>query len=156
MGYFIQDSSDYWRQNYLMEIHRIEQKLILLNQYRQELEYLKPFSIEKWNESLKERLAIERQLHKIIECVLDLSFLLIGYFDLQLPENESDVFDILNAHIRNSEKLKRMKGFRNILVHQYNKIDYQIVLSILENNIRDFDDFIEDVSNIIKTGKSVE
>ena len=53
-----------------MEIHRIEQKLSLLIRYREELESLRPFSIEKWEQSLVERNAIERQLHKIIECLL--------------------------------------------------------------------------------------
>ena len=46
-----------------------------------------------------------------------------------------------------------MKGFRNILVHQYFKINYSIVQSILENNLKDIDEFIEDVQSILKKDK---
>jgi len=36
------------------------------------------------------------------------------------------------------EKLKRMRGFRNILVHEYGRIDDRIVYDLLKNHMEDF------------------
>ena len=42
-----------------------------------------------------------------------------------------------------------MKGFRNIIVHKYAKVDDELVFENLEN-INDFSEFIEKIMNFIK------
>ena len=48
-------------------------------------------------------------------------------------------------------KLKAMKGFRNILVHRYGKIDDKLAFNLLKENLKDFylfkrriEEFLED------------
>ncbi len=48
------------------------------------------------------------------------------------------------------EKLKAMKGFRNILVHRYGKIDDKIAFNILKENIKDFWLFIEKIEDFLR------
>ena len=43
-----------------------------------------------------------------------------------------------------------MKGFRNILVHQYGKINQKRVLQFIRENLSDFRYFINDVNKILK------
>ena len=49
------------------------------------------------------------------------------------------------------ETLRKMKAFRNILVHEYGRIDDQLVYEVLQNKLEDFDTFkrkiLEDIRN---------
>ena len=45
-----------------------------------------------------------------------------------------------------SEKLKKAVGFRNISVHEYQKIDWEIVFSLINKNLGDFKEFVREVS----------
>lgn len=57
-----------------------------------------------------------------------------------------EAFEVLvQAEILKSslgEKLIKMIGFRNIAIHEYGKLDMEIVRSIIENQLDDFRDFI--------------
>jgi uncharacterized protein YutE (UPF0331/DUF86 family) len=73
---------------------------------------------------------------------------------LGLPAEEDDLFEKLQqAGIITSsrkESLKQMKGFRNILVHEYGHVDDMIVYEILQNNLNDFDAFKQEILQAIK------
>jgi uncharacterized protein YutE (UPF0331/DUF86 family) len=43
-----------------------------------------------------------------------------------------------------------MKGFRNILVHEYGHVDDMIVYEILQNNLNDFEEFKQEILQAIK------
>ena len=45
---------------------------------------------------------------------------------------------------------KSMKGFRNILVHRYGRINDEMVFSIVKENLHDFYGFIEVIENFIE------
>ena len=48
------------------------------------------------------------------------------------------------------DKIREMKSFRNILVHRYGKIDDAIVFQIVTDNSHDFNQFIEQITKIVK------
>ncbi len=48
------------------------------------------------------------------------------------------------------DKLKKMKGFRNILVHRYGKIDDKLAYYILKENIDDFRLFMQAIEEFLK------
>lgn len=43
------------------------------------------------------------------------------------------------------EIIKRMKGLRNILVHEYGRIDDELVYEVLKNKLDDFDVFKKEI-----------
>jgi uncharacterized protein YutE (UPF0331/DUF86 family) len=43
-----------------------------------------------------------------------------------------------------------MKGFRNILVHEYGRIDDRLVYDLLKNNINDFDAIRKEIIACVK------
>lgn len=87
----------------------------------------------------------ERYLQLAIEVVMDIGKLLLVTEDLPRAENNSEIFGILVENkILPKSLLKRLDGitsFRNILVHDYEKIDREIVYGKLQNNLKDFIDF---------------
>ena len=48
------------------------------------------------------------------------------------------------------EKLRKAVGFRNISVHAYKKIDWDILYTIIKKNLNDFRDFAEAVMTYIE------
>ena len=64
---------------------------------------------------------------------------------LGMPDTLKDHFDLLVKHdiIPNDsgKKLQAMVEFRNIAVHEYQNIDNEILKSILQNNLRDIEEF---------------
>lgn len=46
--------------------------------------------------------------------------------------------------------MKKMAHFRNIVVHQYDKIDETIVVNILRQNLKDFLQYRDSILKIIK------
>ncbi len=43
-----------------------------------------------------------------------------------------------------------MRGFRNIVVHRYGKIDYRLVFSLLDEQLGDFSEFIGEVETFLR------
>ncbi len=82
---------------------------------------------------------------KRLEICLDISGHIISDEKLRVPETYADAFRILvedgilsKLHLAAFEK---MADFRNIVVHDYERIDPEIVVAILRNNLRDFEAF---------------
>lgn len=87
----------------------------------------------------------ERYLQLSIEVLLDVGKLLIVIKGLKRPEENQEIFSTLCDKKIISEKLTSnligIANFRNILVHDYEKIDREIVYGKLQNNIIDFENF---------------
>ena len=64
---------------------------------------------------------------------------------LGVPEGSGEAFELLEQHDviqpALSENLKKMVGFRNIAIHDYQKINIEILKSILDNNLNEFKEF---------------
>ncbi len=66
-----------------------------------------------------------------------------------MPAEEDDIFEkLVCASVISSEMvktLKRMKGFQNILVHEYGRVDDRIVFDIIVNRMGDFEVFKQEI-----------
>lgn len=118
---------------------RIEDKIDEIREYLNDLKKLAPNTLEEYLSLLEKRLACERAFEKIIEAVNDLAILVIKDRGFAFPEDEIGAFDILESEEVISEKLtdnlKKAKGMRNFLVHQYSKINDEIVFEAIKNSI---------------------
>ncbi len=81
------------------------------------------------------------------EACIDLAMHVVSEKGLGIPQSSREVFDILyqNKIIDEemAKKLKSMVGFRNIAVHDYQKINLDIVKQIIEKHLKDLKDFAE-------------
>ena len=137
----------------MLDKDRILSKIDELRSYLRELRSIAPKDYLVYVSNLEKKRACERLLQIMIECVIDICLLLVKGLELGLPSEESDLFKKLKeARVIDEEmeeKLKRMKGFRNILVHRYGEIDDEIVFENLQK-LGDFEDFINEILNFIK------
>jgi len=88
---------------------------------------------------------ILHNLQHTIQACIALGSHIIADDNLGVANSIKEVFDILEKeNIINSSlstNLTNMAGFRNILIHEYEELDMNIVKNILENNLSDFDEF---------------
>lgn len=84
-------------------------------------------------------------IQRACEASLDAGQYLIRNQKLGIPQSARDVFTLLeNARIipvELADNLKKMVGFRNIAVHDYQALLLPIVVNIIENHLSDFDRF---------------
>jgi uncharacterized protein YutE (UPF0331/DUF86 family) len=73
----------------------------------------------------------ERFLHLSIECMLDIGNHIIADLRLEKPEDNKDIFRILieNKILKNCDCdiMIKIAGFRNILVHDYTKLNRELI-----------------------------
>lgn len=109
-----------------MDRERILSKIAELEGYLEELRIILPKDFEEFQKIEKKR-ACEHLLQIAIEAVIDICYLLVRDLRLGLPSDEEDIFDkVEKAGIIQGElqrTLRKMRGFRNILVHEYGHVD---------------------------------
>lgn len=137
----------------MLDRERILAKIDVLDGYLKELRGILPASFGEYKKVEKRR-ACERLLQVSIECIIDICGLMVTGLRLGLPAEEDDLFEKLEqAGIITSprkQSLKKMKGFRNILVHEYGEVDDMIVFEVLQNNLNDFEAFKQEIIQVIK------
>ncbi len=78
-------------------------------------------------------------LIRMAETAIDLANYLIKRDKLGIPASSAESFELLAQQGRISRalavRLKAMVDFRNLAVHEYRKIDYQIVIRIIQSDV---------------------
>jgi len=137
----------------LLDKERVLAKIDELDGYLRELEQVKPASLEEYKKIEKKR-SSERLLQLSIECVINICALTVTGLRLGLPSEEDDLFERLEqAGIISplmKETLRKMKAFRNILVHEYGRLDDQLVYELLQNRLDDFETFKREILEAIR------
>lgn len=137
-----------------MDKERILAKIDRLDRYLHELKDIMPENFETYQKIEKKR-ACERLLQVSVESVLDICAQVVIELRLGLPSEEDEIFEKLEqAKIISSatrETLKRMRGFRNILVHEYGHIDDRLVYDVLKNNMDDFSSIRKEIIAALKS-----
>lgn len=97
----------------------------------------------------------ELKLQRAIQACIDMANVILAKEGLGLPNSYRQSFEILLNHQIISQSLTKkmisMVGFRNISVHDYSEIKTEIVLSIVENHIKDFEEFYSIIYNYVKS-----
>jgi uncharacterized protein YutE (UPF0331/DUF86 family) len=139
----------------VLDRERILAKLAHLEGYLQELHQLVPTGFNEYLENFERRRACERLLQISIECMLDICALLVSGLRLGLPGETDDLLEKLErAKVFSSpviNLLRTMKGFRNILVHEYVGIDNAIVYKVLTTRLEDFGAFKSESAQVLRT-----
>ena len=136
----------------MLDRERVLAKVDKLDTYLNELNQIIPVNFEEYRLVEKKR-GCERLLQLCIECIIDISKLFVSGLRLGLPSEENDLFDKMKKKKIISEAmtstLKEMRGFRNILIHEYAAVDDEIVFGALKTKLEDFRKFKEEVLNAL-------
>ena len=86
-------------------------------------------------------------LLRACEASIDLAMHKVAAGRYGIPQNSRDAFDLLatNGVISSecAQAMKHMVGFRNIAVHDYQRIQIEILDSILKRNLTDFESYLK-------------
>ena len=127
----------------------IETKISHIQKYLKLLERYKEFSQKEIEHNPDLRGAVERYLYLTVQATLDLGEAIISFKEFRRPGTYTDVFYILaeekfvSADL--SEKLVNMTKFRNVIAHDYEKVDFGIVYDALKNRLMDIEEFLKSV-----------
>ncbi len=95
-------------------------------------------------------------LQRAAQACIDLAAHVIASEDLGIPADLRENFPLLEesgiiSHDI-STKMKKMVGFRNLAVHEYQSLDTEILKSMLEKNLGDFEEFYTSIINHFNLG----
>lgn len=132
-----------------MDREVIEQKLESLRRCLQRIQEKCPPSAETLAKEIDTQDIVALNLTRAIQLCVDIGAHLIASMDTPPPATMGQTFDLLaDLGVIDTELAIRMKkavGFRNIAVHNYEAINWQIVHAIATSHLSDFKNFAKAV-----------
>ena len=96
-------------------------------------------------ENLTRQDSIILNLQRACEAAIDLAMALVKARHLGLPQESRQAFELLrDARLIDAElatRMARMVGFRNVAVHDYQRLNLDIVKAIVTERLGDFQEF---------------
>ena len=128
-------------------------RLAALDQYLRFLAEIARLDLSAFTSDPRNYAAAERFLHLAIESVLDIGTHCIAGLGLPRPATDADILPTLaEAGIVTDEtarELPNIAGFRNLLVHDYARIDRARVHVFLNSRLNGFRDFAADIARYL-------
>ena len=135
----------------------IEKKLQELNRYLKELEDSKNISWDEFYSSLGTQWMICHGLQLSIQTLIDVGNHILAAIGENQIEDYVDIIDKLGE--RNiipsefSKAIRGMAGLRNILVHEYARLDLKKIYDIFQNRLDDLYKFIKYINQFLKNNR---
>ncbi len=96
--------------------------------------------------------SVTLNIQRVCEAVIDLGMHVIAEKGLGIPQTSRDAFEILQDNRiitpEMCERLKAMIGFRNIAIHNYQRLNLKIIQAIIEKHMEDLMHFSEIIMKI--------
>lgn len=125
----------------------ILRKLSELETYLKQIREFAGVTFQVYNTDWRTQRIVERTLQMMIETCADIANHIVSDKGMRTPTGYADTFSVLleNAVIDPdlSTMMKKMAKFRNVVVHQYENVDAEIVIAILTKHLNDFERFRE-------------
>jgi uncharacterized protein YutE (UPF0331/DUF86 family) len=122
-------------------------KLADLDQYVDQVSEFRTVTVAEYRRDWKTQRIVERTLQMAIEACLDVANHVVADRELRVASTYAEIFDVLGdaglleGSLR--QAMIRVARFRNLLVHDYARIDPAIVVLILSEGLDDFRRFRE-------------
>ena len=119
----------------------LRRKLAELSEYVTQVSEYRDLTAERYRADWKTQRIVERTLQMAIESCVDIASHVLADRRLRAPATYAETFEILATAGLLSASLARvmvdMTGFRNIVVHEYARIDPNVVIRILQTGLED-------------------
>ncbi|MFT4246756.1 MAG: DUF86 domain-containing protein [Pseudomonas sp.] len=123
----------------------VERKLDSLQRCLGRIASKRPLSVAELEADIDLQDVLVLNLSRAIQICVDLAAHVLTDLPLPPPGTMGEAFDLLaQARLLDADLALRMKkavGFRNIAVHAYDTIDWNIVFAITTGHLRDFEGF---------------
>lgn len=98
--------------------------------------------------------AVQHIIEIMVEICVDIGNHIISDKGWPVPASNREIFETLEQRGVISKSVmslaKKMVGFRNIVVHMYEKVDLEEVYSIYKRNLKDFDKFASEIESFLR------
>ncbi|HEX5035681.1 MAG TPA: DUF86 domain-containing protein [bacterium] len=132
----------------------IERKLALLDEKKRELEGYAVASLDDFKSKGYMQKAVEKMLQEMVEIGIDVAKHIVADEGFRMPEDAGDTFKILEENKvltpSTTQTMTKMVGFRNLIVHLYEKIDLEIVYGHYKKRLGDFDTFSREILQFLR------
>ena len=122
----------------------VASRLEKVREYLQTLAAVQKYDLERFKKDPFIHGTAERYLHLTIECLLDIGNHIISDRGYRKPETYGEIFEILAEEGVISDQLNRaltgMAAFRNVLVHDYLKLDREKVYQVMHRHVKNFEE----------------
>lgn len=119
----------------------ILRKLADLDLYLGQVSEYRDITVEAYRADWKTQRIVERTLQMAIEVCLDIATHIIADRRLRVPTTYAEAFEVLGEagllQPTQRDALMRMSRFRNLLVHEYARLDPAMVVRILREHLKD-------------------
>jgi len=123
----------------------ILRKLADLQQYLEQVSEYRGVSVDEYRRDWKIQRIVERTLQIAIEACVDVAAHIIADRGLRVPATYAEAFEVLGEAGLLDGALQaamvRMAKFRNVIVHEYARVDAEIVVRILGQHLDDLTRF---------------
>jgi len=130
----------------------IENKLDNLLRCISRIEDKTPSDKSELNSSLDLQDILSINIERAVQACVDIAAIVISDSNYPYPSTMGEAFEILEKmKVIDGDlkiKLQNAVGFRNILVHDYTKVNWDIVWSIVTKNISDFKKFVKAIEKL--------
>ncbi len=120
-------------------------KLADLDLYLSQVSEYRGVSVEQYRQDWKTQRIVERTLQMAIEACVDIATHVIADRGLRVPATYAEPFEVLGeAGLLGpgmQEAMVRMAKFRNVIVHEYTRVDPGIVIRIRREHLDDLAQF---------------
>ncbi len=128
----------------------ILERLKRLEEVIEELEHCRGQPLDAFCKEVQRQWIVERGFILAAECVADIAgHILSGRFKVQPADHEDAIRRLAEKGVISSAlaaELRGLAGFRNILIHEYLRIDPVRVHQYLESRLGELDDFIAQIT----------
>ena len=127
----------------------IEAKLRTIEEKLSEIENWQIISCQQLQLNSMLRNATERALQVAIESIIDICEHILALEGIPAPDTSANVIKriIEMGIITNSPEYTEMIRFRNFIVHRYERIDLEIIYTIVSKKLPVFRNFIHEIRN---------
>ncbi len=139
----------------LVDKNILLRKISDLEMYKKQIREFSDITFQTYKSDWKTQRIVERTLQIMIETCADIANHIVSDRSMRAPISYADTFRVLlENNIIDSELfiiMEKMAKFRNVVVHQYEEVDSEIVIVILKKHLRDFDRFIDAILAYLKS-----
>lgn len=132
----------------------ILRKLSELEKYYRQIKEYEEITVDEYSADWKAQRIVERTLQMMIETCADIASHIIADKGFRVPRSYADTFKVLyEENILQSSlfhSVNKMAKFRNIVVHQYDTVDAEIVVGILKKDLKDFMSYRDTIVSFLK------
>lgn len=129
-------------------------KISELEIYQKQMKEFSDIALEAYKANWKTQRIVERTLQMMIETCVDIANHIVSDRGMRSPTSYADTFKVLfENNVIDSGLLiimGKMAKFRNVVVHQYEEVDSEIVIIILKKHLGVFDRFKDAVLTYLK------